>query len=575
LPFLLQLRLRKSEERLLILDIETKMPKIIRYGEQARIILAKGVEKLAKAVETTLGPRGGNAVIDRPIGTPLVSRDGVSIADEIELEDRFENMGAQIAREVAKQTNRVAGDGTTTAIVLANALIQEGLSVFSSHTNTIAVMDGIDQAVEATIRRLKELSRPVITNEQLWSVAANAASDPDIGAVVAEALRTVGYDGIVNVEPSPSVKTLLEIVDGFSFDRGYLSAHMANQIDRMEAVLDSALICLTDHTLADPEHVEIIKKISAEAKKPVLLIVEQLGGAALGALLADRDSGQRMLAVHPPEFGHWRKAVFEDIAILTGARFISKDLGDRLEDVRLEDLGTARQVRASFETTTITGGGGDPAKVRGRRNQIQKQLEMMEQPVERDKLQERLGRMSWAIAIIRVGGATPAEQKRTGQMIEDALNAARAATEEGVLAGGGTTFAQVAQELEELVRPASDETRKGTRIVQRALIEPLRCIARNSGLDPEKVTDRVIHSNYGHGFDARTSKFCDLVAEGVLDPLKVSSAALRNAASVAKLVLATQTLIVDKPESIDPTSEPCRGGGAERYGMDYSMQEVS
>jgi chaperonin GroEL len=551
------------------------MPKLIRYGEQARITLAKGVEKLAKAVETTLGPRGGNAVIDRPIGTPLVSRDGVSIADEIELEDRFENMGAQIAREVAKQTNKVAGDGTTTAIILANALIQEGLSVFSGDTNTIAVMDGIDQAVEATLERLKELARPVNTNEQLLSVAANSSNDPEIGAVVSEALRRVGNEGIVEVEPSLSAKTALEIVDGFSFERGYLSAHMANQIDRMEAVLDSALILLTDHALIDSQPVEIIKRISTEAKKPVLLIAEQVSGAALGALLSARDSGQWILAVHPPEFGHWRKAVFEDLAILTGARFISKDLGARLEDVRLEDLGVARQVRASQEATTITGGGGDPAKIRGRRAQIQKQLEIMEQPVERDKLQERLGRMSGAIAIIRAGGATPVEQKRGAQMIEDALNAARAATEEGVLAGGGTTFAQIAEGLEALCRPANDDIRKGTRIVQRALLEPLRCIARNSGLDAGKVTDRVIHSNYGHGFDARTGKFCDLVAEGVLDPLKVSSAALRNAASVAKLVLAAQTLIVDKPESVDPTSEPCRGGGAERYGMDYSMQEVS
>jgi chaperonin GroEL len=551
------------------------MPKLIRYGEQARITLAKGVEKLAKAVETTLGPRGGNAVIDRPIGTPLVSRDGVSIADEIELEDRFENMGAQIAREVAKQTNKVAGDGTTTAIILANALIQEGLSVFGRDTNPIAVMDGIDQAVEATIGRLKELARPVTTKEQLLFVAANSSNDPEIGSVVSEALRRVGNEGIVEVEPSLSAKTALEIVDGFSFDRGYLSAHMANQIDRMEAELDSALILLTDHVLIDPEQVENIKRISTQAKKPVLLIAEQLSGAALGALLKARESGQWILAVQPPEFGHWRKAVFEDLAILTGARFISKDLGARLEDVRLEDLGTALQVRASQEATTITGGGGDPAKIRGRRAQIQKQLEIMEQPVERDKLQERLGRMSGAIAIIRAGGATPVEQKRGAQMIEDALNAARAATEEGVLAGGGTTLAQVAQGLEALCRPANDDVCKGMRIVQRALLEPLRCIAFNSGLDPGKVTDRVIHSNYGHGFDARTGKFCDLVAEGVLDPLKVSTAALRNAASVAKLVLATQTLIVDKPESVDPTSEPCRGGGAERYGMDYSMQEVN
>jgi chaperonin GroEL len=547
------------------------MPKLIRYGEQARITLAKGVEKLAKAVETTLGPRGGNAVIDRPIGTPLVSRDGVSIADEIELEDRFENLGAQIAREVAKQTNKVAGDGTTTAIILANALIQEGLSVFGRDTNPIAVMDGIDQAVEATIRRLKELARPVNTKEQLLSVATNSSNDPEIGSVVSEALRRVGNEGIVEVEPSLSAQTALEIVDGFSFDRGYLSAHMANQIDRMEAELDSALILLTDHALIDPEQVENIKRILTQAKKPVLLIAEQVSGALLNA----RESGQWILAVQPPEFGHWRKAVFEDLAILTGARFISKDLGARLAEVRLEDLGTALQVRASQEATTITGGGGDPAKIRGRRAQIQKQLEIMEQPVERDKLQERLGRMSGAIAIIRAGGATPVEQKRGAQMIEDALNAARAATEEGVLAGGGTTFAQVAEGLEALCRPANDDVRKGMRIVQRALLEPLRCIAFNSGLDPGKVTDRVIHSNYGHGFDARTGKFCDLVAEGVLDPLKVSTAALRNAASVAKLVLATQTLIVDKPESVDPTSEPCRGGGAERYGMDYSMQEVN
>ena len=547
------------------------MPKILLYGEQARVTLAKGVEKLAKAVETTLGPRGGNAVIDRPIGTPLVSRDGVSIVDEIELEDRFENMGAQIAREVAKQTNQLAGDGTTTAIILANSLIQGGISVFNGDSNPIALMDGIDQAVEATLARLKELSRPVTTDEQLLSVAVNAANDRTIGAVVTEALRKVGNDGIVEIETNPSVKTTLEIVDGFSFARGYLSAHMANQIDRMEAVLDSPLIFLTDHTLTDPEPVEIIKKIGAEAKRPLLLIADQLGGAALGALLSGREDGQWILAVHPPEFGHWRKAVLEDIAILTGARFVSKDLGDRLEDVRVSDLGTARQVRSSLEATTINGGGGDLARIRGRRAQIQRQLELMEQPVERDKLQERLGRMSGAIAIIRVGGATPAEQKRTGQIIDDALNAARAAAEEGVLAGGGTTFAQVAHELDTLVKSVND----GTRIVQRALVEPLRCIARNSGLDPGKVIDRVTHSNYGHGLDARTNNFCDLITEGVLDPLKVSSAALRNAASVAKLLLGAQTLIVDKPESVDTASGPCRGGGAERYGMDYSTQEVS
>jgi chaperonin GroEL len=550
------------------------MPKILLYGQQARNTLARGVEKLAKAIETTLGPRGGNAVIDRPIGTPLISRDGVSIADEIELEDRFENMGAQIAREVAKQTNKVAGDGTTTAIVLANALIQEGLAALNGTTNIAAVLDGIDRAVEATIARLKELSRPISTEGQRLSVATISANDAKLGEIVTEALGRVGHDGTVNVEAGPSIKTELEIVDGFSFDRGYLSVHMANQVDRMEAVLDSALIFLTDHSLFHPQQAEIIRKISADAKRPVLLIVEEVSGDALGTLLVARNSGQWLVAVHPPEFGHWRKAVFDDIATLTGARFISKDLGARLEDVRLEDLGTARQVRASLETTTITGGGGDPAKIRGRRGQIQRQLELLEQPVERDKLEERLGRMSGAAAIIRVGGATPAEQKRATQMITDALNAVRAAVEEGVLAGGGSAFAQVSEGIDALAKTSTDDLGRGARIVQRALLEPLRAIARNSGLDPAKVTDRVIHSNYGYGFNARTGNFGDLLAEGVLDPFKVSSAALRNAASVAKLVLAAQTLIVDKPESSASTSGPCRGGGAERLDTDYSMQEL-
>jgi len=550
------------------------MPKMLLYGEQARLALARGVEKLAKAVETTLGPRGGNAVIDRPQGTPLVSRDGVSIADEIELEDRFENMGAQIAREVAKQTNKVAGDGTTTAIVLANALIREGLAAFDGATNVAAVLDGIDQAVEAATQRLRKLSKPVTTEEQILSVATIAANDPALGRVVAEGLERVGDDGIVNVESGPSLKTELEFVDGISFDRGYRSAHMANEIERMEAVLESALVFLTDHPLVDSEEVEMIKNISTEAGRPVLLIAEEISAQALATLLALRNSGSPlMVAVHPPEFGHWRKAVLEDIATLTGGRFVSKDLGARLEDLRL-DFGTARKVRVSLETTTIIGGGGDPAKIRGRRTQIQRQLEVMEQPVERDKLQERLARMSGGIAVIRVGGATPAEQKRRAQLIEDSLNAVRAAIQDGVLSGGGTALAYVSKDLGAPGGPSANGFATGIRIVQRALLEPIRCIARNSGLDPDAVADRVAQSNYGFGLNARTGQFEDLQAAGILDPCKVTVASLRNAASVAKLVLATRTLIADKPESYDPTSGPCRGGGAERFGMDYQSAEV-
>jgi chaperonin GroEL len=550
------------------------MPKMLLYGEPARLALARGVEKLAKAIETTLGPRGGNAVIDRPQGTPVVSRDGASIADEIELEDRFENMGAQIVREVAKETNNVAGDGTTTAILLANALIQEGLTAFDGATNVVAVLDGIDQAVEAAMQRLRKLSSPVTTEEQVLSVATIAANDPALGRVVAEGLGRVGNDGIVNIEPGHSLKTELEFVDGISFDRGYRSAHMANEIERMEAVLESALVLVTDHAFSDAEKVGITNNICTEAGKPVLLIAEEMSAEALAALLALRNSGNPlMVAVHPPEFGHWRKAVLEDIATLTGGRFVSKDLGARLEDLQLEDFGTAHKVRVSLETTTIIGGGGDPAKIRGRRAQIQRQLEVMEQPIERDKLAERLARMSGGVAVIRVGGATPAEQKRRSQLIEDSLSAVRAALQDGVLSGGGTALAYVSKDLGAASKPSADGFATGVGIVQRALLEPMRCIARNSGLNPDEVVARVLQSNYGFGLNARVGQFEDLPAAGILDPFKVTATSLRNAASVAKLVLATRTLIADKPESYDPTSGPCRGGGAERYGMDYSANE--
>lgn len=550
------------------------MPKMLLYGEPARLALAKGVEKLAKAIETTLGPRGGNAVIDRPQGTPVVSRDGASIADEIELEDRFENMGAQIVREVAKETNNVAGDGTTTAILLANALIQEGLTAFDGATNVVAVLDGIDQAVEAAMQRLRKLSRPVTTQEQILSVATIAANDPALGRVVAEGLERVGHEGIVNIEPGHSLKTELEFVEGISFERGYRSAHMANEIERMEAVLESALVLVTDHALLDAEKFGIIENISKDAGKPVLLIAEEISAEVLAALLALRNSGSPlMVAVHPPEFGHWRKAVLEDIATLTGGRFVSKDLGARLEDLQLEDFGTARKVRVSLETTTIVGGGGDPAKIRGRHAQIQRQLEVMEQPVERDKLAERLARMSGGVAVIRVGGATPAEQKRRSQLIEDSLSAVRAALQDGVLSGGGTALAYVSKDLGAAGKPSADGFTTGVRIVQRALLEPMRCIARNSGVNPDQVVDRVLQSDYGFGLNARLGQFEDLPAAGILDPFKVTATSLRNAASVAKLVLATRTLIADKPESYDPTSGPCRGGGAERYGMDYTAHE--
>jgi chaperonin GroEL len=381
---------------------------------------------------------------------------------------------------------------------------------------------------------------------------------------------------MVHLEPSVTGKTSLDILSGISIDRGYVSAHMANQIDRMEAVLDHPLILLTDHVLQYPEQIERVRELAAQAKRPLLVIAEQVCPEMLGSLLAPgQEEVLRILAVRPPEFGHWRKAVLDDIAILTGGRYLSKDLGDKLEDVTISDLGSAREVRASLESTTITGGEGAPAKIQGRRGQIQRQLETMEQPIERDKLEERFARMAGAAAIIHVGGSTPAEQKRRLQLAEDALNAVRAAVEEGVLAGGGTALAHVAGELEQLMLVSPEESREGIRTVQHALRQPLRCIARNCGLNPKVVAERIADSPYGFGLNARTGSFGDLLAEDVLDPFKVTSTALVNALSVAKLILGTQTLIADKPDTYDPTSGPARGGGAERLGLDYTLEEMS
>jgi chaperonin GroEL len=549
---------------------------MLLYGEEARTTLARGVEKLARAIEATLGPRGGNAVIDRPLGTPLVSRDGVSIADEIELEDRFENMGAQIVREVAKETNKVAGDGTTTAVVLANALIQEGISALSRSSNTVALFEGMDLAAEAALQHLKRLATSVNSDGQLQSVAVISAGDAVLGGIVAEAVRSAGKDGMVHVEPSVTGKTTLDIVNGISIDRGYISAHMANQVEKMEAVLDHPLILLTNHVLQHATEIERVREIAIQAKRPLLIIAEQVSSELLGSLLAPGGKDTlTVVAVNPPEFGHWRKAVLEDIAILTGGRYLSKELGDKLENMAPSDLGGAREVRVSLESTIVTNGEGDLAKIHGRRGQIQRQLETMEQPIERDKLEERFARMAGTAAVIHVGGSTPVEQKRRLQMAEDALNAVRAAAEEGVLAGGGTALAHVASELESLAMAAPEESQEGIKTVQRALVQPLICIARNCGLNPKKVIERIANSPYGFGLNARTGSFGNLLAEDVLDPLKVTSTALVNALSVAKLVLGAQTLIADKPQSYDPTSGPARGGGAERLGLDYTLEEIS
>ena len=540
------------------------MAKMMLHDEAARMALGRGVAQLARAVRGTLGPKGMNAIIDRPIGTPMISRDGVSIAHEIELACPFENMGAQVLREVSKQTNEVAGDGTTTATVLADAMVQQGLDTLARGANPVELAHGLELATAAAIRALGRIARPVRGFDETRAVAVIAANDEPTGTMVADALQRVGTDGIVTVEFGSTVETLLEVVDGMAFDRGYLSHHMVTDVERMQAVLDDPLILMTDCKLLTTDDVAAIEALVAGQDRPLLIMAEEVAPACVIALLSRKDRGEPpVAAIHPPEYGHWRRAMLEDIAIATGGRVIARDLGGRIADVQMRDLGQARQVQISANQTIISAGAGDPLAVRARREQVARQYEAAPQNIERDKFQDRLAKLSGGTAIILAGGATPVEQKRRVQLIEDAINATRAAVEDGIVPGGGTALLQVAPDLEELIETLSGDTRKGASLLQSALAHPLTSIARNCGLDAGAIVDRVRQSRRGVGFDARTGAFVDLIEAGVIDPVRVTMTAVRNAASVAGLILTTQTLIAAKPDGADPTAGPARGGGAE------------
>ncbi len=540
------------------------MAKMMLHDEAARMALGRGVSKLARAVRGTLGPKGMNAIIDRPIGTPMVSRDGVSIAQEIELECPFENMGAQVLREVSKQTNEVAGDGTTTATVLADAMVQQGLECLARGANPVELVHGLQVATAAAIEALGHIARPVHGFAETRAVAIIAANDEHTGNMVAEALERVGNDGIVTVEFGSTVETLLEVVDGMAFDRGYLSHHMVTDVERMQVVLDDPMILMTDCKLLTTDDVAAIEALMAGQKRPLLIIAEEVAPACVVALLSRRDRGEPpVAAIHPPEYGHWRKAMLEDIAIATGGRVIARDLGGSIASAQVRDLGRARQVSVSANQTIIRAGGGDPATVKARREQVSRQYEAAPQNIERDKYQVRLAKLSGGTAIILAGGATPVEQKRRVQLIEDAINATRAAVEEGIVPGGGTALLQVVPDLERVVESLSGSAREGAGLLQSALAQPLTCIAKNCGLDAAAIVERVRHSRRGVGFDARTGEFVDLVEAGVIDPVRVTATAVRNAASVAGLILTTQTLIATKPDGVDITAGPAMGGGAE------------
>ena len=537
------------------------------HDEAARAALGRGIAKLAKAVGGTLGPKGMNAIIDRPIGTPIVSRDGVSIASEIELEDPFENMGAQVLREVSKQTNEVAGDGTTTATVLANVLVQDGLACLAAGANPVELAEGLELAVDETIAILKRSAKSLDGAKGLRAIATIAANDAKLGAMVAEAFERAGNHGIVAVEFGNTVETTLEVVEGMAFERGYLSHHMITDVAKMQVVLDDPYILMTDHKIVAIEELAGVFSLIEKSGRPLLIIAEEVAPPVIMMLLARREKTKMLIAaIHPPEYGHWRKAMLEDIAITTGGKVISKDLGGTLEKTGLLDLGQARQVRISSSKTLITAGKGQAKTIAARRAQVMQQYDAAPENIERDKFQERLAKLSGGTAMILAGGATPVEQKRRTQLIEDAINATRAAIEEGIVPGGGVALLKTAPELDGLIKKLKGSARQGAELVQRALSHPLFCIAANCGLNGADEVAKVAKSKNGHGLDARSGDMVDMFKAGIIDPVKVTYCAVRNAGSVAALILTTQTLIAKKPDDYDPTAGPALGGGAELLG---------
>jgi chaperonin GroEL len=541
------------------------MAKMMLHDQEAREALGRGVAKLAKAVRGTLGPKGMNAMMDRPIGTPIVSRDGVSIASEIELEDPFENMGAQVLREVSKQTNEVAGDGTTTATVLADVLVQDGLKLLAAGANPVELVEGLEVAVTQAIAALKRAATTVDGAGGLRAVASIAANDAILGAMVAEAFERAGNHGIVAVEYGATVETTLEVVEGMAFERGYLSHHMVTDVERMQVVLDEPFILMTDHKIVAMEQLNGVLSMIEKSGRPLLIIAEEVAPPVIMQLLSRREKTNfKVAAIHPPEYGHWRKAMLEDIAIATGGKVISVDLGGKIEHSEVSDLGSARQVRISASKTLITAGRGEPRKVSARREQVMRQYDVAPENIERDKFQERIAKLSGGTALILAGGATPVEQKRRTQSIEDAINATRAAIEEGVVPGGGVALLKIAPQLDDTIKGMKGSSKQGAELLQRALSRPLFYIAANAGLDGEGEVAKATRSKNGHGLDARNGAFVDMVESGIIDPVKVAYSAVRNAASVAGLILTTQTLIAKKPDDYDPTAGPARGGGAER-----------
>ena len=538
------------------------MAKEILFNEEARRALGRGVDQLANAVKVTLGPKGRNVVLDKKFGSPTITNDGVTIARDIELPDPFENMGAQLVKEVATKTNDVAGDGTTTATVLAQAMIQEGMRNVAAGANPMILKKGIETAVKTLVEEIKKRSIKVSGKAEIAQVASVSAADEEIGGLIAEAMEKVGNDGVITVEESKGLQTALNVVEGMQFDRGYISPYMVTDPDRMEAVMDNPYILITDRKIsAIADMLPTLEKV-VKVGKELLIIAEDVEGEALATLVVNRLRGTfKAVAVKAPGFGDRRKAMLEDIAILTGGTVITEDMGRKLDSVELTDLGTARQVRITKDETTIIDGVGDKDVIAKRVSQIRAQVEETTSEFDREKLQERLAKLSGGVAVIEVGAATEVEMKDKKLRIEDALNATRAAVEEGIVAGGGTAFIDIIPALNTL--EATGDVQTGINLVKRAVEEPLRQIAYNAGLEGSVVVEKVKNTEAGVGFNALTAEYIDMVKAGIVDPAKVTRSALQNAASIASLVLTTETIVADKVEenAAVPAMPPMGGMG--------------
>ena len=538
------------------------MAKEILFNEEARRALGRGVDQLANAVKVTLGPKGRNVVLDKKFGSPTITNDGVTIARDIELPDPFENMGAQLVKEVATKTNDVAGDGTTTATVLAQAMIQEGMRNVAAGANPMILKKGIETAVKTLVEEIKKRSIKVSGKAEIAQVASVSAADEEMGGLIAEAMEKVGNDGVITVEESKGLQTALNVVEGMQFDRGYISPYMVTDPDRMEAVMDNPYILITDRKISAIADMLPTREKVVKVGKELLIIAEDVEGEALATLVVNRLRGTfKAVAVKAPGFGDRRKAMLEDIAILTGGTVITEDMGRKLDSVELTDLGTARQVRITKDETTIIDGVGDKDVIAKRVSQIRAQVEETTSEFDREKLQERLAKLSGGVAVIEVGAATEVEMKDKKLRIEDALNATRAAVEEGIVAGGGTTFIDIIPALNTL--EATGDVQTGINLVKRAVEEPLRQIAYNAGLEGSVVVEKVKNTEAGVGFNALTEEYIDMVKAGIVDPAKVTRSALQNAASIASLVLTTETIVADKVEenAAVPAMPPMGGMG--------------